>query len=74
MHIERLLELESVQLCIASPPYWYIHSEERTADYRETRDYSDTDGELSGVAVYEDMLDGLAQVLHQVRGVLHKGK
>ena len=74
MHIERILEPESVHLCITSPPYWDILSQKRTADYREIRNYSDTDGDLSRIATYEDFLDGLVQVFRQVFGVLHRGK
>lgn len=74
MQIEQILEPESVHLCITSPPYWDILSQKRTADYREIRNYSDTDGDLSKIGNYEGFLDGLAQVFRGVYGVLAKGK
>jgi len=72
--IEQILEPESIDLCITSPPYWDILAQKRTADYREVRDYDDAVGDLSRVHVYEDFIDALIKVFHGVYAVLGKSK
>lgn len=74
MQIEQILEPESVHLCITSPPYWDILSQKRTADYKEIRNYSDTDGDLSKIGTYEGFLDSLVRVFRGVYKALDESK
>ena len=57
---------ESVDLVVTSPPYWDILRQDRSADYRETRNYGDDRLDLGATATYEEFLGGLEDVFAQV--------
>lgn len=71
--IPELLAAESIDFCVTSPPYWDILARRRTADYKEVRDYAESDGDLSRVASYEAFVEALAGVFDGVWTVLKPG-
>lgn len=62
----------SVQLTITSPPYWDILNQRRTADYKETRKYSDFEADLGNIESYEDFLANLKDIFCRVYRVTKK--
>ena len=71
--ITKLIEPESIDLCITSPPYWDILNQRRTADYKDVRHYGNLDGDLGTIADYEEFLDSLQTVFADVLTVLKPG-
>jgi DNA modification methylase len=71
--ITKLIEPESIDLCITSPPYWDILNQRRTADYKDVRHYGNLDGDLGTIADYEEFLDSLKTVFADVLTVLKPG-
>ena len=73
----KLLEVvsrESVDLVITSPPYWNIHQRKRTADYKESRPYSELDSDLGNIDDYQRFMDSLTSIFSQVHTALKAGK
>jgi len=73
----RLLEVVdsgSVDLVITSPPYWNIHQRRRTADYKESRPYSQLESDLGNIEDYEQFMDSLKPIFSKVHGALRRGK
>ena len=68
-----LVEPESVDLCITSPPYWNILNQRRTADYKSVRHYGNLDGDLGTIEDYEAFLESLAAVFGDVLVTLRPG-
>jgi DNA modification methylase len=68
-----LVEPESVDLCITSPPYWNILNQRRTADYKSVRHYGNLDGDLGTIDDYEAFLESLAAVFGDVLITLKPG-
>lgn len=71
--ITKLIEPDSIDLCITSPPYWDILNQRRTADYKDVRHYGNLDGDLGTIADYEEFLDSLKTVFADVLTVLKPG-
>lgn len=57
---------ESVDLVVTSPPYWDILNRKRTADKKETVNYSDSSDDLGNIADYDEFLSSLKDVFTQV--------
>jgi len=72
--ITKVLNEDSVDLVITSPPYWNILTENRTADGKEIRKYSDSDNDLGNIADYGMFLNKLQEAFKSVYSVLKKGK
>lgn len=73
-HIDQVIENDTVDLCITSPPYWDILLQKRTADHKEIRNYGNQDGDLGQITDYHIFLDSLASVFSGVFKVLKPGK
>lgn len=71
--IRELIEPESIDLCITSPPYWDILNQRRTADYKDVRHYGNLEGDLGTIADYEQFLSSLQSVFADVLTVLKPG-
>lgn len=71
--ITTLVEPDSIDLCITSPPYWDILNQRRTADYKDVRHYGNLDGDLGMIADYDAFLDSLQSVFADVLTVLKPG-
>jgi len=65
---------ESVDLCINSPPYWDILNQKRTADYKETVNYSDSKENIGNISDYEEFLEELKKIYSKVYQVLKPDK
>ena len=63
----------SVDFVVTSPPYWDILLQNRTADYKEIRNYGDSDQDLGRISDYREFLDALAVVFSSVLTVLKPG-
>ena len=62
----KYLDKNSVDLCITSPPYWDILEQKRTADYKETRNYSEKEGNLGSIKEYGIFLIELKKIFEIV--------
>jgi DNA modification methylase len=72
--LSQYVQPESMDFCLTSPPYWDILLRERTADYKERRDYGDPEKDLGKIADYQQFLDALANIMRQVFVALRPGK
>ncbi|NMB25437.1 MAG: site-specific DNA-methyltransferase [Firmicutes bacterium] len=72
--IPRVLQHDSMDLCVTSPPYWDILLQKRTADHKEIRNYGEEDGDLGRIRDYDRFLDALGQIFQGVFLVLKPGK
>ena len=61
---------ESIDFVVTSPPYWDILLRNRTADYKEIRNYGDSDLDLGRLSDYKQFLDALGDVFSNVLTVL----
>ena len=64
------LEIDSIDLCITSPPYWDILNRQRTADLKESKNYSDSEYDLGNIKDYNEFVSSLKTVCNQVYKVL----
>ncbi|MFQ5639122.1 MAG: DNA methyltransferase [bacterium] len=71
-NLRRYIEESSVQLTITSPPYWDILNQKRTADYKDTRKYSDFEADLGNIESYENFLANLKDIFSDVYRVTRK--
>jgi len=65
---------ETVDFCLTSPPYWDILLQQRTADYKEQRDYGDTAGDIGKISDYGEFLHSLGMIMQNVFTALRPGK
>jgi DNA modification methylase len=72
--MDHVLEPESVDICITSPPYWDILTQKRTADGKDIRNYGDSKVDLGMISDYNEFLDELMNVFRGVKRVLKDGK
>jgi len=68
-----LVEANSIDFCLTSPPYWNILNQKRTADFKQTRHYGNLSGDLGLIDDYDQFLDALADVFRDVHTVLRPG-
>ncbi len=79
LHVASALDLpdyvepESVDLVVTSPPYWDILLRDRTADYKDTRHYGDSDLDLGRITSYETFLDQISDVFSLVFEAMKPG-
>lgn len=64
----------SADLVITSPPYWNIHTRKRSADYKESRPYSDLEKDLGNIDDFNGFMTELKSVFEKVYAVLKHGK
>ncbi len=67
------IDPETVDFVVTSPPYWDILLRKRTADYKEVRNYGDSDRDLGRISDYREFLDSLGEVFANVLAVLKAG-
>lgn len=68
-----VVEPETVDMVITSPPYWNILKQRRTADGKEIRNYGDDEIDLGTIEEYHFFMDGLFKVLDNLLSVLKPG-
>ena len=61
-----ILDAESVEICITSPPYWDILSRKRTADGKNATPYSTNGHDLGNLQDYGEFINALTQVSTQI--------
>jgi DNA modification methylase len=64
---------QSIDLVVTSPPYWDILNQKRTADYKDTRHYGNTEGDLGTINDYQEFLNKLQCVFEPVYKALRHG-
>lgn len=67
------LEADSFNLCVTSPPYWDILNRKRSADNKETVNYSDEENDLGNVSDYREFIRQLQAIFGEVKRVLKPG-
>ena len=63
----------SFDICITSPPYWDILNMKRSADMKETLNYSNSALDIGNVKDYDEFIKKLADLFTEVNHVLKKG-
>jgi len=64
----------SIDLCINSPPYWDILNQKRSADKKNTINYSDSIIDIGNIDNYHDFLSELKTIYSEVFRVLKPNK
>lgn len=65
-NIRNILDENSIDLTITSPPYWDILNQKRTAYYKENRNYSDSAIDLGNIEDYQSFLKRLKSIFEKV--------
>jgi len=65
---------ESIDLVVTSPPYWDILNQRRTADSKETRNYSTDRSDLGNISDYDEFLSQLKVVFQATFAALKPNK
>ncbi|MBU2576766.1 MAG: site-specific DNA-methyltransferase [Nanoarchaeota archaeon] len=65
---------EGIDLCINSPPYWDILNQRRTADKKDSINYSDSKDDIGNIEDYQDFLSELKEVYSGVYELLKPNK
>ena len=65
-----LLQEDSVEICVTSPPYWDILNRKRSADKKASTPYSANGDDLGNMKDYSVFLDALTAVAEQVGAAL----
>ena len=73
INLENFVDDSSIDLCITSPPYWDILNRKRSADRKDTVNYSDKVEDLGNIQDYGDFLQKLTQVFSKVYAALKNG-
>ncbi|MCZ7610006.1 MAG: DNA adenine methylase [Ignavibacterium sp.] len=69
-YLSKKLELNSVDLCITSPPYWDILNRQRTADYKQNKNYSNDNRDLGNTEDYNEFILSLNNIFDEVYKVM----
>ena len=67
------VDAESVDFVVTSPPYWDILLQNRSADYKEIRNYGDSDLDLGRISDYQEFIEALGSIFTNVLTVLKSG-
>ena len=67
------LSADHFDLCITSPPYWDILNMKRSADQRDSVNYSDKTDDIGNIANYDEFIETLSNLFSLVNRVLKKG-
>lgn len=63
----------SIDLCITSPPYWDILNMKRSADNKQSKNYSNNERDLGNVSDYKTFINDLGDVFELLNKVLKQG-
>ncbi len=72
--ILEFIKPETVDFIVTSPPYWDIHRQRRTADYKEAKPYSEAKNDLGNINDYYDFLNELKDVFGKAYQTLKPDK
>lgn len=67
------LKENSFDICVTSPPYWDILNMKRSADKKETVNYSDKDNDVGNIPDYNAFINLLGDLFEKVKRCLKKG-
>lgn len=67
------LEANSFDLCVTSPPYWDILNMRRSADGKETVNYSEKENDMGNIPNYKEFVSCLGELFAKVNRVLKPG-
>jgi|DewCreStandDraft_5_1066085.scaffolds.fasta_scaffold13533_4 DNA modification methylase len=67
------LEPATADILITSPPYWAIHTRDRSVDRKQARPYSDQPDDLGNIQDYATFLDQLSRVFQAAHTALKPG-
>jgi len=70
----KIIEPNTIDCCVTSPPYWDILMQKRTADGKQKRDYGNQPENLGRINNYNRFLDALEQVFANVFQVLKSSR
>lgn len=74
LHTKKFIKKNSVDLVITSPPYWNILNENRSADYKKIKKYSEKEEDLGNIGDYKFFLEKLKSVFSNIHEFLKKDK
>ena len=69
-NLDKIIDAESVDLVVTSPPYWDILNMKRTVDEKITRNYSGSKKDIGNISNYEEFLQDLKKIYQKVYNVL----
>ncbi len=72
--LTEIIEPNSIDCCITSPPYWDILNQKRTADFKLSRNYGNHSEDLGHINDYNRFLEALEQVFTNVFLVLKSSR
>lgn len=67
------LEENSFDLCVTSPPYWDILNMKRSADGKETVNYSEKTNDMGNIPNYSEFISRLGELFAKVNRVIKPG-
>ena len=67
------LKSDIFDICITSPPYWDILNMRRSADRKETVNYSNNENDVGNIARYDDFIKLLGDIFSKVQRCLKSG-
>ena len=73
MDLLQFVDANSVDLVVTSPPYWDILLQDRSADYKDTRNYGSQSRDLGRISDYQQFLEELTLVFEKVLVALKPG-
>jgi len=73
-NLVNIIEPNTIDCCVTSPPYWDILVQKRTADYKHNRDYGNQTEDLGRISNYDQFLEALEQVFANVFQVLKSSR
>ena len=65
-----ILEKESFDLVVTSPPYWDILNQKRSVDLKDNKNYSNKDNDLGNINNYTQFIDSLKIIFSKVYTLL----
>lgn len=68
--MSQVLDPESMDICITSPPYWNILNSKRTADARTSTPYSNSELDIANLSDYSEFLDNLKTIFIEIEKCL----
>ncbi len=72
--LHKIMQQDSVDLIVTSPPYWNILNRKRTADGKKSRGYSNLAEDLGNASSYPKFLSSLGSIFLKMNYVLKLGK
>lgn len=69
----KTLPANHFDICVTSPPYWDILNMKRSADQKDSVNYSDKTNDVGNIANYGEFIDTLSNLFSSVNRVLKKG-